>query len=114
MKNLRPVPWTSLRPGAVVDAWVPYDDGPGYKRRPAVVVEATKSGVILFPITTKVHRVAWRPGYVLALAREAGLRERRSAVLWRTVVVDRVEVLSLRGRLAGADHEEFLRQVGRC
>ncbi len=108
LEHIKPLPWTSLSPGVVVDARVPFDDGIRYKRRPAVVVDASKGRVLLFPVTTKVEQVARRPGRLLALARDAGLREPRSVILWRPVPVERADLLCIRGHLVGSDLEEFL------
>jgi hypothetical protein len=120
MRSLRPVPWTALRTGTVVDAWVPFADGSGYKRRPAVVVDVVDGRVRLFPVTSQVSRVeapgrrgTARRGMVIRDREVAGLRPEPSAVLWRSVLVDRTDVLAVVGSLAGADLAAVAARTGR-
>jgi hypothetical protein len=107
-RSLRPLAWTALLPGVVVDAWIPYSDGTGYKRRPAVVVRVVGGCVQLYPITSKVRRFACagQRGRVVSDVAAAGLPV-ASAIVWRIVEVERRDLLRQRGALRGADLEEF-------
>jgi hypothetical protein len=111
MRSLRPVPWTALKRGVVVDAFVPFEDGTGYKRRPAVVLRihygpaSYGRRICLIPVTSRVSKVTGRPwlGTVISRPGSAGLRPEPSAMLWRPVVVERIDFLGVVGALAEAD-----------
>ena len=114
MRALRPVAWTALAPGVVVDAWVPFTDRSGYKRRPAVVAGVENGRVRLFPITSRTRRVERSSprGMIIEDRRTAGLRPEPSAVLWKPVVVERTELLQVIGALTGADLARFRAHAG--
>lgn len=111
-RSLRPLAWTALLPGVVVDAWIPYSDGTGYKRRPAVVVRVVGGRVQVYPVTSKVRRFACAGsrGLVVSDVVAAGLPT-ASAVVWRVVEIDRREVLRRRGALCGPDLDAFARRT---
>lgn len=107
-RALKPVPWSVLQPATVIDAWVPFQDGTGYKRRPAAVIDAGKSfGVRVCPITTSRRRF-FRQGQLIELFhwRKSGL-QRPCGVQRREVHLERSDVLGVFGSLHLEDADQF-------
>jgi hypothetical protein len=107
-------PFTALTPGVVCYAWVPNlrrepsepdsAETPG-KYRPAVVVDASQTGVVVCPMSTLHHggmATRWENGVDVEAWLEAGLT-RPSRVLPRRVTVERRLVSSVLGALAAPD-----------
>lgn len=108
-KSLRPVAMKQLRPGVIIDCWVPFADTDDYKRRPAVVTRASKHDVRIFPLTTSLgHRRLKTPIYVLHHWEESGLH-RATGMQRREVTIARSDVLGVSGELMGEDRSEFFR-----
>lgn len=106
-KALKPVPWTHLTPGSIVDAWVPYQDGTGSKRRPMVVSRVVDGEVHGHPVTTSLRRFS-RLDKLIEIAHweNAGL-QRPCGIMGREVKVPRTEILGRLGVLEGADATQF-------
>lgn len=108
-KSLRPVAMKHLQPGVIIDCWVPFTDTDDYKRRPAVVVEANKHEVRVFPLTTSLgHRRLKTPIYLLHHWAESGLN-RPTGMQRREATIARSDVLGFSGELIGEDRSEFFR-----
>lgn len=107
LTQVRPVAFTKLATGVVVYASIPFEeDRDESKSRPAVVVEATRDEVTLYPITSKGARAAHRSLVRLVDAAAAGLDpDKPSWIRLRPVIVERRFVGSLIGRLGDADAE---------
>lgn len=106
-KMLKPVALNRLRPGVIVDAWVPYMDADDYKRRPAVVITASKWDVDIFPLTSSLgHRRLKVPIHVLENWEESGLA-RPSGMQQRRVTIGRNRLLGVSGELVGTDRAQF-------
>lgn len=102
---VRLVPRAALTPGAVVIAHVPYADGTGSKRRPAVVLRASRHDVEVLPVTSKPPRR--RGGTALADWEPAGLRQ-PSTVRHTPVLIDRRDVDVALGQLSPRDHRTLV------
>jgi hypothetical protein len=101
--DVRPVPFTALSQGAVVYAYLPYEEDNGQgKSRPAVVLSATKSEVTLLPITSKGHWAAHHAKVAISDLDAAGL-DRPSWIQPRLVVIERRYINTVLGRLADTD-----------
>lgn len=106
-KSLKPVAMKKLVPGAIVDAWVPFEDVEDYKRRPAAVISATKFDVEVFPLTTSIgHRRLKSPIYILEHWEESGL-SRPTGMLQRRVKIPRSSVMTASGHLMHEDLAKF-------
>lgn len=108
LNNPRPVPMKALRPGVVVWAEVPFDDGSASKGRPAVVVDMHERTVEVLPITSSPGRRR-RPAQHLELIgwAEAGLT-RPSAVRRLPSRVALLSVSEILGKLTNRDAEAVL------
>jgi hypothetical protein len=116
MRALRPVPWTALVRGTVVDAFVPFEEGTGWKRRPAVVLGVEDDRRIrIIPVTSGVGEVKdrRRRGAVISQSDTAGLRPEPSAMLWRPTAVERTDLIRVCGALAKVDLEVLESVLGR-
>ena len=106
-KSLKPIALKHLKPGTIIDCWVPFVDTDDYKRRPAVVIEADKYDVRLYPLTTSLgHRRLKIPIYLLHRWAESGL-SRPTGMQRRPVTVPRSDVLAVTGELLGEDRSQF-------
>lgn len=104
-KALRAVAAARLTRGDVVMARVDFDDGEGWKTRPAVVMAVDRRDLLLRPITSSARRFTHLGVEILDLA-PAGLTK-ASGVQARTVVVDRkVDVVAVLGQLSADDLAE--------
>ncbi len=102
---VKPVPRNRLVPGVVVWAHVPFDDEPGEKTRPAVVVSASAHDVVVHPVTTTPKRHHYPDRYVEIIdLTDAGVI-RPCAVATRTVEVPRIDLINITGELSTADAE---------
>lgn len=101
LNEVRPVAKKRLRQGAVVWARVPFADGTGEKKRPAVVEERVGRTVTLRPITTSNNRHRLNAHEVIDLT-AAGLI-RPSGVGLQSRQVDLIDVLSVVGELGHDD-----------
>jgi len=96
--------------GTVVWAHVPFADGTGEKTRPVVVLQSSRDDVEVLSITTAQRRLKVQGQYVeIEDLDKAGLH-RPCAVRLSPVKVERIEVVSIAGRLGPKD-EESLRSV---
>lgn len=105
-RSLKPVALKHLTEGAIVDAWVPYADGTGYKRRPAVVITADKFTVTAFPLTTSKRQKRRSPSVDLVNWEQSRL-SRPCALVQRRVTMPRTDILSVDGELVGDDRAQF-------
>ena len=103
LRGAKAIPARQLKPGVVAYAQVPFADGTGWKSRPAVVVSVQGREVVVRPITT---RREWKIRSALSVPlrdwEKAGL-SRPSEVAPLSVVLDRMEVTGIVGRLTDAD-----------
>jgi hypothetical protein len=110
--RLRIVPRNRLHPGTVVWVHIPFEDGEGYKIRPAVVLRCCGRDVVLLPCTTSVRRYQ-RPGYMeIKHWRAAGL-SRPTGVRRASLTVDYLEIVNIAGELADEDAAALLPASGR-
>lgn len=94
IRGCRPVALSSIERGAVVEAIIPFADGTGWKRRPAIVVDRLGTEVTLVPCFTRRRELPWdcelEPRLQAQFSRPTVLRPRK------TVTVDRIDVIALR------------------
>lgn len=108
---LKPVAMRFLKPGCIVDAWIPFTDSNEYKRRPAVVISASKHDVTVFPVTSSLgHRRLKTPIHVLHEWQDAGLT-RPSGMQLKEVVIPRSDIIGASGELCGSDRSRFFHWV---
>lgn len=107
-RALKPIARKHLTPGTIADAWVPYQDGTDYKRRPVAVGRVDRRGdVHVYPITTSLRRFN-RIDKLIEIAdwRGAGLK-RACGVVGREVVLPRTDIIGRLGELQGSDADQF-------
>ncbi len=102
------VPKSSLSPGNVVWAHVPYDEGDREKTRPAVVASVEGRTISLLPITSASRRTAFAKRYaeIFDFA-HAGLT-RPCAVALKIKEVDLIDIVAVAGRLSDIDRRRIL------
>jgi hypothetical protein len=92
---------TKLRAGDVVDAFVDFHDG-GYKRRPVIVISASKHAVVALRCTTNLNRNRFARITLVEWAR-AGLARPTAVDTYRPVCICRNDVLKRLGSLTELD-----------
>lgn len=106
-KALKPVALKHLAPGVIIDCWVPFVDSNDYKRRPAVVIEADRHDVRVYPLTTSLgHRRLKTPIHMLDRWQDSGL-SRPTGMQRRDVTIPRTAILGVSGELVGDDKSQF-------
>ena len=106
-KALKPIARTALSPGTIADAWVPFEDGTDYKRRPVAVSKVDSRGVHVYPITTSMRRFN-RIDKLIEISDVEGAGLKRSCgIIGREVVLPRTDLISRVGSLQGPDAEKF-------
>lgn len=104
----RPVPWTELHEGVVIDVNLEYrEDRRQWKRRPALVIEVSARDLLVYECTTRLRR---HPRQVLLRDwRECGLSQ-PTGVWLHPRRIDRSHVLGVVGSLPERDFRR-LRQI---
>lgn len=111
LRDVRPVPKNSLRPGVLVWAHVPYEGEAFGKLRPAMVVRRVdRHTVVVHPITSKLFGGSARRSVPIVEWAAAGL-ERASLVCRREVALPLVDLTSIIGELLPLDRETALRAL---
>jgi hypothetical protein len=101
-RGVQSVPAHALHPGVIVNAWVDFTDGSGWKARPVVVLTPEAGGVRVIPCTSRP--VAVFHGGVELLEREsAGLRVRSWALVNKPLHLPRSNLLEVRGECDPGD-----------
>lgn len=105
MSIVKPVPLSRLRPGTVVWAHIPFADGAGEKSRPAVVIATESRDITLLPGTTSTRRFDLRNSYLEVADLDTAGLTRPTGINRHPVTVDKIEIISICGELAGDDAE---------
>ncbi|MEQ8717767.1 MAG: type II toxin-antitoxin system PemK/MazF family toxin [Acidimicrobiales bacterium] len=100
------VPLTQLTAGTIVWAHVPYVESEGYKTRPAVVLDRDGRDIELLALTSSLRRFDMPDRYVeLSELEPTGLDRPCGIRMTPSVVVDRIDILSIAGHLSERDAE---------
>jgi hypothetical protein len=106
-RSVEVIAFTALRRRTVVDAWIDYEDGTGWKRRPAIIVQVTRRYVQVIACTSNLGTRRYRRGIRLQRIDQAGLERPTLALSSRVVTVPRSHVLAIRGECAMSDWDRI-------
>jgi PemK-like, MazF-like toxin of type II toxin-antitoxin system len=102
-RTARSLPLNQLRPGTVIDAWIEYADGCGWKRRPAIVLEVHRRAIYVAPCSTSDANRSRRTNLRLDGLSEAGLDEKSVVLISRCVDIPRTDALRILGECLPPD-----------
>ena len=101
-----------LRPGVVVDVWATFDEGGGYKRRPAVVLRSTRHEVEVVLCTTSARASQRRGAMAMHDPRGAGLARLTTVMTGKRVTITRPEILGVWGTCGEPDWQRIVTMLG--
>ena len=103
----------ALGAGTVIDAWIDFEDGTGWKRRPAVVVTARTDAVDVVPFTSNLSSPARHSPVRIDDLGHAGLDRATVVLAARCVTLPRSYVLGLRGSCGLSDWRRIVMHFDR-